>query len=1286
MDNKFFICIVLFFIGIIERKVSSEPIQIVNYTIPELAIYRLNSRLCSTSFTIQFAADFLIDNKNLSSDNTSLISITGKETLGISYGLSKQIFKYKIDYTYGTPTLNFSLLNGTSPPFKFSIPSGECIDQSYIWENVKIMKPEYYSNIMYMVLEFPPNLKNFHITTITQYTCTTNSIVYICGSSPLSNNYRNLFVQTMPSNINTPLPSTINIQLSLDGMVFLNRTFDSLFPWNVANNGPSYFFDPAYRMMVKDQNDTHTTYQSYSSPNYLGSFYLVENQINLIATYQTFILINDPPIPITLEEKPISLQVNLYSYRFNTSSPYLRYSLEKVEFMVNVHSQSMNLITSSDKFDFKVELPLANSTPGSFYSSWGYNYSDLKSFNILNNGSDFYVKSIERIQLTPYTYIFRIDITSPVEILYIYYPYLSYQLANAVYIGNQSYIFETVLRNFENIDSLRIINANGNSLQISSGEPYNRNFDILKFDDTIFVAYPFNEKSIFKFEKNNIDLTKGPVDNILIMNFTVNDPTLEPLLYIDRYLSFKGYFDYSDNLFKIPFTIPTCFPKGKINYIIVNSLLQSVLGRESLIVSKSNGDLIPPMITNVTVSLSNVTIKSNQNISLYWKIRIEDKKGGFFNGTIQLLSSIDPLLMTVSINESNRINGDEYLVTFNLENFECRSQTLKLFNATLFDSSGANLYNTDTVKYDSFLPIYGTALEEQMKVNIICEVPELENRSGPTLVNLEVTPKIIDVSSNNRTIEFQVFTSDSVGISPRHKPTIFLTSPLVDPISIPMEIYSINTTNAHYTATYQLPFGYGTRDGIFISVYGLVNRQSFYSSYLTSQLKSESLPFMISRVFNNTRIYSPFIESSSSISTLGGEILIYGKYFDPKYNQVLIDLRDGFGYTSSVIKLNSYSVIKIEIRETNGPFDVRVITNGKYSNIFTIYPSIIPKPTTTPKPTQPSTLCPGTPVCNNRGNCTSNGCKCNQPWTGPSCSSEIIVILPPEPQPEPITGTNVTDSKSDNRVESNIKVMEIREIDDLNNIIQRFEIKHWDFKDMTINSSNPTYLYNTTLNQTTTAINVTIMYFKDETTIRFGNQDLKMQASSIKFTIELSSFDFTSRTNSLQVVMEATIKGSNKDSCSSKDYGSEDGTKDNIQWIKMDIDKTSLYGRFITFGIIDQRPTVVNNRIIEDSLDINNTTQDSSQFRSTKVGITIPFYVEKAIIDPDFSNLVTVDGNSQNSLCTNNDDKKLSTAAIIGITVGCVAAALIIITIVIIKKKFRYQIKNITNIKLRKRL
>ncbi|KAM9976056.1 hypothetical protein ACTFIR_009897 [Dictyostelium discoideum] len=102
--------------------------------------------------------------------------------------------------------------------------------------------------------------------------------------------------------------------------------------------------------------------------------------------------------------------------------------------------------------------------------------------------------------------------------------------------------------------------------------------------------------------------------------------------------------------------------------------------------------------------------------------------------------------------------------------------------------------------------------------------------------------------------------------------------------------------------------------------------------------------------------------------------------------------------------------------------------------------------------------------------------------------------------------------------------------------------------------------------------------------------------------------------------------------CSDKEFG-ETSNGDDSNYLKVQVDNHSLYGRFIKRALIDSIPRSIENVQLDSSMNIVDSASQSQSF----IGISVPFFKKQIIIDPDFSILVGSPSNSGSSICSLND-------------------------------------------------
>ncbi|KAN0040816.1 hypothetical protein ACTFIV_003352 [Dictyostelium citrinum] len=407
----------------------------------------------------------------------------------------------------------------------------------------------------------------------------------------------------------------------------------------------------------------------------------------------------------------------------------------------------------------------------------------------------------------------------------------------------------------------------------------------------------------------------------------------------------------------------------------------------------------------------------------------------------------------------------------------------------------------------------------------------------------------------------------------------------------------------------------------------------------------------------------------------GGTTYLYG-YFGNTTSNLFILVGDS--KCNNIQQINE-TLIQCEVVPGTGFKDVLLQDRDLIVKIEKLFQYFVPITTNSPK--QCLNDCGGP----NRGKClASSGCSCISPWIGNDCMSKLVVI----PQPstnysDPSTEIPILDT-SNNEIENKlfislISIVKLREIDINSKEVTSFTFKEWEFNK--VNSETSKYKIDFTNSGLTTTITVTLQWFNNESTIEFGNQVIKMNPSSIKYTIEISEYKFTSKLNQLQLIMKASISVNKTDEiCSDKEFG-ETSNGDDSNYLKVQVDNHSLYGRFIKRALIDSIPRSVDNVQLDSSMNTINSAYQSQSF----IGISVPFFKKQIIIDPDFSLLVGSPSKSENSICISNDSNSFSNTKIAAIVIGGflgIATISTIATYSYYKKKHDRNVLNEIRIKL----
>ncbi|KAM9952192.1 hypothetical protein ACTFIT_002884 [Dictyostelium discoideum] len=784
--------------------------------------------------------------------------------------------------------------------------------------------------------------------------------------------------------------------------------------------------------------------------------------------------------------------------------------------------------------------------------------------------------------------------------------------------------------------------------------------------------------------------------------------------------------DESNSRFSVMFKMPANIVPGVLDWTLTfakyNTLINTALpDKYQLNIISENIDIVGPIVTKIVKKSQSDFGTSNVG----WLLTIEDEINGFLNGFVTVKGSLDSSVYNFSISPSTAVRGSgdkwkaDYLISIplqdNLNNYGCIAQDYIIVNAYLGDTFGnvnnymAVLDNERVLSPLSIVsvvnPFYLLPYESLTLSVDSTNCSTALDTSPPTLISFTASKTNIDVGSQDRSITFNFKAQDlDSGLKNNQFPAIYLIDENLGSVECISKIESRTSTDAEYSCTVEIPVGFGYPLGFTVSVYGFINNGGYYSGYSSDLLKSmgSTAWFITTDQFS---MDIPIIKSSTGITNQGGDILLQGRGFSS------IDTVNIVYYDSQLVsqpitgnRYNSALVIT-GIKPTNQSFTVQLLNSlqpVKKSNIITITPELyffnytdpVPTqpptkpptqpPTKSPIPTNPPQKCLGNPECGgeNQGVCTKNGCVCITPYYGKDCSSKLLEVIPPiingsNPSIEiPIPGDNGGGSSTTTGGNPNlppqiiykslISIVSLRELDFNGNPIKTIPLNTWSFKEINSNTSR----YDTTISiegkDEKVNVTTTMQWFSKTSSVTFAGQQLTMNPSSIKFNVDITNYPFSSALNQLQLVMSATLlstgDNSNDDVCSSKSFG-DTTNGDDSNFIKLQIDDHSVYGRFLKRAIVDDLVVSVDNVLLDDSM---NTIESNTHAQQSYIGIIIPHYSESVSIDPDFSLLIDQNAASQsseNSICSKKSG--LTKGQIAGIAIGAAGFATVIVVSIV---------------------
>ncbi|KAK5579502.1 hypothetical protein RB653_009185 [Dictyostelium firmibasis] len=1015
----------------------------------------------------------------------------------------------------------------------------------------------------------------------------------------------------------------------------------------------------------------------------------------------------------------IDIDIPLYVVGFTNTIPY-QYTDYSYSYFINfVQSWPYGFISGNNTL-YTHKVTLVQSLVGSLivnnYYSFGIDGKpDEVSEKIipLNYTTTILSKllSYQFTRISSYKYLLTLNIESVNGVRNIFfsqkYSFIDTLVSGSIYNGT----FEVIISPFE-IGFIAITDLVGNYMNYDLGDVISIN-PIVTLQIPMEMQYKLNMSSFnnITFLNNDLDLVTDSYNVAYIESDEIPQDIPMAFLLIDT-ISFpidRDITDFATILYRNPFTYNNSSKKfeskfilpknnmfGDIQYIIEygpsTSAIYSNELTNSLFAKDTELDNQGPIFRSIE-KIGNGSIISTTG-TVGWKFNITDDLNGFESGYIKVMGSVDSSTYEFNFTINNVI-GDkfncQYQIKINISE-PCISQEYRIVRVILFDTNKiASRFNqyfptlpTSSI-INPFINFLDVGVDEITVLPFTCPTPLSTPGSKPILLSFKSSTTTIDVGATNRTISFDFSIDPGVnGIKQDQLPIVYINSLFSGLVKCISTIISYNTNNVVYKCSTELPLGFGYPNALTFSLYGIVNNVGFFYGFSADDI----LNITNSNYYTNTTLSfgQPVIQSTNPYYSddNSGELIIFGRGLK-SISRIDFVYNDSTLSPNSATSINSYgsSVIKATgVKKTGKPFIIKAFTSSSFtSNEFTVKPiyynatktptptstpTLTPIPTVTPIPTNAPQKCQGNPECGgkNQGYCSSAGCICYAPWIGLTCTSQIIIVPQPtinttNPQTEiPTTPTdnNQTSSEESQKMifKSLISLVSLRELNFNNEEVKNHIFDQWIYTP--INQFKNQYF--TTISSTN--ITVTLEWFNQTTSIEFANQNLTMNPSTIKYTIEITNYPFVNKLNQLQLVMSASLTLNSNDICSSNQFGNT-STGDDSNYLKIQIENHSLYGRFIKRAIIDNIVKSVNNVLLDSSLNVIDSSSSSLQ---SFIGITIPYYTKSIIVDPDFSVLIDSKSASDNddSVCTKNKSG-LTTSQLAGIIIGSVGfAAVIIIT------------------------
>ncbi|EGC32731.1 hypothetical protein DICPUDRAFT_155266 [Dictyostelium purpureum] len=419
-----------------------------------------------------------------------------------------------------------------------------------------------------------------------------------------------------------------------------------------------------------------------------------------------------------------------------------------------------------------------------------------------------------------------------------------------------------------------------------------------------------------------------------------------------------------------------------------------------------------------------------------------------------------------------------------------------------------------------------------------------------------------------------------------------------------------------------------------------------------------------------------FLTSASSALSSGGLVNLYGWFGSPNEGLTIT-----IGSLNCQIHYYNTTFANCTIGAGSGTKSIKIIQNNQEwigENMFHY--------------TETTYRCPKdcslNGVANGECNSSSGQCKCFIGWGGYDCNSKSTTggststssgSSTPTPTKSPeieipesnTTINNGSSSISNQQTTYEISILSLIEYDVTDAIVITHNLTN---KWISIGDTDKNiHKFNQNISETC-RITYIIEDIKESRDYEFAGLQLTLEKDSIKITVNIENYPFTSVLNKLQLRLESIVgdNGANieNNQCNNKETSINKDLLDNNQllnYITISKNEKVLYGRFINRVLSDHRQSFITTSLI------SNTTTTSANKESFIIGLNLPFFTESLSIDPDFSVLVSPSFKK----CKSNDRAKWVLP--VAIVVPCVAVATIIIISAIIYKKNRTTVLLVKN-------
>ncbi|KAF2072856.1 hypothetical protein CYY_005833 [Polysphondylium violaceum] len=842
-----------------------------------------------------------------------------------------------------------------------------------------------------------------------------------------------------------------------------------------------------------------------------------------------------------------------------------------------------------------------------------------------------------------------------------------------------------------------------------------RNIKVLSYDymnARFGTAYPdtaiIDKIILFNFDQTSVDVTSSSAAVLLEVKITQTadqrDQDNSFLLRIffsalREPLDVIGIYDNVLGSYKFPFAVPSKLMATSLRYSLFFNHqemtcddLYDSLGDPAVlkVINTGTFDMMFPIVDNLVQPTSAITI-TNQDIDLLWTFTVSDQSGlkviyvtiasdYDMQGQNFTFTPVFPSTLSQTINAKVTVSPTK-----------CRSMSYfisYMYTEDILGNKGEYIRNTN----NGLHPLYKQDNSALISPAVTC--PLAPDTLNPTITGVTIT----DISETfQKIIRVRITATDSgSGLSRDHLPICYFSASGNQLLASQTTVKSFSNDNlsAEFDCLFDsIPFRFGPY--MVLSIYGLTDNYFNTIGYDPNDIKA--IPNALNN-WNLVNLAVPMITSTNSLAKSSKKLIVSGYNYglSPSTNSCIIEI----GYDrpqgpapstlTPVIYLKNTLVALDLIPAWGYSINVKDTYSNAKSNVITLVgPLANPSTDSSASSTHSSasstdsagsTTTPTTPpTCNSDcgapqgyGTCVNGKCVCNSPHNGLDCKASIdttTVISPNTNNPSVNISIPGSNSATTPEFTSFVSVVEMRELDLSNNVVvksHQFDNNLWQIvKENSESNDRVTtlqYKYTIVSDDKNTILTSTIQVFSQATNITFGNQKLFMNPSTIKFTFNITAYPFTKSTNVLQLVMIAQLESSEKVACSYKEF--VDDQSGDSQYLKIQIQDRSLFGRFIKFGLIDGRERILTNVQLDSTY--STSTQSQPTYDQSFIGLNIPYYTQQAVIDPDFSVLIEQKSarDQENSICSASK-KKLTNAQIAGIVIGCIVFVFIVAAVVI---------------------